>query len=79
MSIKLLIACPDQKGIVYEVTKFVFETGGNIIDSQQHSLGLDSHFFMRLDIDPSDMNNLMMDDMRLSSMYVRNYDEDDKA
>jgi formyltetrahydrofolate deformylase len=55
MSIKLLIACPDQKGIVYEVTKFVFENGGNIIDSQQHSLGLDSHFFMRLDIDPSDM------------------------
>jgi formyltetrahydrofolate hydrolase len=40
MSIKLLIACPDQKGIVYEVTKFVFENGGNIIDSQQHSLGL---------------------------------------
>lgn len=30
-------------------------------------------------IDPSNMNNLMMDDMRLSSMYVRNYDEDDKA
>lgn len=55
-SIKLLIACPDQKGIVFEVTKFVFENGGNIIDSQQHSLGLDSHFFMRLDIDPSDMN-----------------------
>ena len=30
-------------------------------------------------IDPSNMNNLMMEDMRLSSMYVRNYDEDDKA
>jgi len=30
-------------------------------------------------IDPSNMNNLMMDDMRLSSMHVRNYDEDDKA
>lgn len=54
-SLKLLIDCPDQKGIVYEVSKFVFENKGNIIDSQQHSLGLDSHFFMRLDIDPAQM------------------------
>jgi formyltetrahydrofolate deformylase len=55
-SIKLLISCEDQKGIVHEVTKFVFENNGNIIDSQQHSLGLDSRFFMRLEIDPSEMN-----------------------
>lgn len=54
-SIKLLISCPDQKGIVHEVTKFVFENDGNIIDSQQHSLGLSSRFFMRLEIDPSQM------------------------
>jgi formyltetrahydrofolate deformylase len=54
-SIKLLISCPDQKGIVHEVTKFIFEKDGNIIDSQQHSLGLDSRFFMRLEIDPSQM------------------------
>lgn len=49
----LLINCPDQKGIVHAVTKFVFENGGNIIDSQQHSYGLDSRFFMRLCIDTS--------------------------
>ena len=30
-------------------------------------------------IEPDNMSNLIMDDMRLSSMYVRNYDEDDKA
>jgi hypothetical protein len=30
-------------------------------------------------IEPDNMSNLMMDDMRLSSMYVRNYDEDDKV
>lgn len=30
-------------------------------------------------IAPDNMSNLMMDDMRLSSMYVRNYDEDDKV
>lgn len=52
-STKLLISCPDQKGIVFEVTKFISENGGNIIDSQQHSLGLDSKFFMRLEVDIS--------------------------
>lgn len=54
-SIKLLISCPDRKGIVLEVTKFIFENEGNIIDSQQHSLGLDSRFFMRLEIDSQQM------------------------
>ncbi len=49
----LLIDCPDRKGIVFEVTKFIAENNGNIIDSQQHSLGLDSRFFMRLLIDTS--------------------------
>jgi formyltetrahydrofolate deformylase len=50
-TVKLLISCPDQKGIVFEVTRFIADNGGNIIDSQQHSLGLDSKFFMRLEID----------------------------
>jgi formyltetrahydrofolate deformylase len=49
--VKLLISCPDQKGIVFEVTRFIAENGGNIIDSQQHSLGLNAKFFMRLEID----------------------------
>jgi formyltetrahydrofolate deformylase len=44
----LLIDCPDQKGIVHAVSSFVVECQGNIIDSQQYSLGLDAHFFMRL-------------------------------
>lgn len=52
MALKLLIQCPDQKGIVYELTKFIAENNGNIIDSQQHSM--DSMFFMRLEIDNSD-------------------------
>ncbi|MDA0772889.1 MAG: formyltetrahydrofolate deformylase [Cyanobacteria bacterium] len=50
-ALKLLISCPDQKGIVYELTKFIAENDGNIIDSQQHSM--DDKFFMRLEIDSS--------------------------
>ena len=30
-------------------------------------------------IDPDNLSNLMMDDMSLNRMYVRNYDEDEKA
>ena len=52
--IKLLISCPDRKGIVYEVTKFIAENNGNIIDSQQHSMGLGDRFFMRLEIEASE-------------------------
>lgn len=50
-ALKLLISCPDQKGIVYELTKFIAENDGNIIDSQQHSM--DGKFFMRLEVDSS--------------------------
>lgn len=52
MAVKLLIQCQDQKGIVYEVTQFIVQNGGNIIDSQQHSM--DGNFFMRLEIDIND-------------------------
>ena len=33
----LLISCPDQRGIVARLSSFVFEQGGNIVDSDHHS------------------------------------------
>ncbi len=33
----LLISCPDQRGIVARLSGFVFERGGNIVDSDHHS------------------------------------------
>ncbi len=48
-TITLLISCPDQPGIVASVSQFIFEHGGNIIESDQHST--DPHngtFFMRV-------------------------------
>jgi formyltetrahydrofolate deformylase len=36
---------------VQAVSGFIATNGGNIIDSQQYSLGLDAHFFMRLVIE----------------------------
>ena len=53
---RLLISCPDRAGIVAAVTRFLFEKGANVVDSQQHSTdpsqGL---FFMRLEFDLPDL------------------------
>lgn len=33
----LLISCPDKKGLVARLSSFIFENGGNIIDSDHHT------------------------------------------
>ncbi len=45
----LLLVCPDQPGIVSRISQFIFEHGGNIVDSDQHSDGEASVFFMRIE------------------------------
>lgn len=50
----LLLHCPDTKGIVFEVSRFIFSRGGNIIDAQQHREEIDNRFFMRVHFDAQD-------------------------
>ncbi|MFC1596188.1 formyltetrahydrofolate deformylase [Candidatus Margulisiibacteriota bacterium] len=53
----LLISCPDQKGIVAKVSNFIFEHGGNIIQSDQHSTDYQNgRFFMRLEFSPDNFD-----------------------
>ncbi|GMW00012.1 MAG: formyltetrahydrofolate deformylase [Candidatus Hydrogenedentota bacterium] len=48
--VTLLIKCPDRKGIVARISQFIFETGGNIITSDQHTTDPEGgRFFMRLE------------------------------
>jgi formyltetrahydrofolate deformylase len=48
-TITLLISCPDQPGIVAAVSRFIFEHGGNIVESDQYSTNQqDCTFFMRI-------------------------------
>lgn len=48
-AITLLISCPDQSGIVAAVSRFIFEHGGNIVESDQHSTNHhEGSFFMRI-------------------------------
>jgi formyltetrahydrofolate deformylase len=48
-TITLLISCPDRAGIVASVSQFIFEHGGNILQSDQHSTNKqECEFFMRI-------------------------------
>jgi len=52
----LRLHCPDVPGIVYNVARFIFERGGNIIHAQQHKEEIDNRFFMRVHFDCASMN-----------------------
>ncbi len=51
-TIRLLISCPDTRGIIAAVANFVAEHNGNILDADQHSDPHDGQFFIRIEIDP---------------------------
>ena len=44
----LSISCPDRRGIVAEVTRFLFERNCNILDSQQFGDRINGRFFLRI-------------------------------
>jgi len=47
---RLLLACPDQPGLIARVSGFLAESGLNIVDVDQHS-SAESRFFMRMVFD----------------------------
>ena len=51
----LTLHCEDVKGIVYHVSRFIYERGGNIITSNQHHEELGDRFFMRVCFDRSEI------------------------
>ena len=48
---RLLIACPDARGIVAAVARFISDHGGNLLDSDQHTDREHGEFFMRVEFD----------------------------
>lgn len=53
---RLLISCPDQPGIVAAVSKFLYEHGANIIQSDQYSTDPEGgSFFMRVEFTISNL------------------------
>ncbi|SDD92340.1 formyltetrahydrofolate deformylase [Paenibacillus sp. UNCCL117] len=56
---RMLVSCPDQPGIVATVSRFLFDYGANIIQSDQYTMepaegGL---FFIRIEFDLEDLDN----------------------
>jgi formyltetrahydrofolate deformylase len=52
-TIRLLISCPDARGIIAAVANFIALHDGNILDADQHSDPHSGEFFMRTEIDPA--------------------------
>jgi formyltetrahydrofolate deformylase len=49
----LLISCPDRKGLVASISKFIFDYDGNILHLDQHVDAQQNVFFMRVEWDLS--------------------------
>ncbi|WP_229054721.1 formyltetrahydrofolate deformylase [Aeromicrobium sp. Leaf350] len=50
-TVVLTLTCPDRAGLVYAVTRWIAESGGNILDSQQFTDTADAEFFLRVHFD----------------------------
>ncbi|MCM8533561.1 MAG: formyltetrahydrofolate deformylase [Lentisphaeraceae bacterium] len=51
----LTLNCSDKRGIVADVTQFLYKVGGNVLDSQQHREELGNQFFMYVKFDIKDL------------------------
>lgn len=53
---RMLISCPDQPGIVATVSRFLFEYGANIVQSDQYTMDPEGGmFFIRIEFDLDDL------------------------
>lgn len=50
-SFVLTLSCPDRPGLVFAVTRWIAEAGGNLLDSQQFTDTTDAEFFLRVHFD----------------------------
>ena len=46
--VTFLIKCPDQKGLVAQITNFFYEKGFNIVSCQQYVNAIENTYFMRI-------------------------------
>lgn len=53
---RLLISCPDQKGIIAAVAGFMAKHNGNILEADQHTDPQHAEFFMRVEIELTDFD-----------------------
>ena len=52
-TVRLLVACPDARGITAAVTGFIAQHGGNLLDLDQHSDAEHGEFHLRAEFEPA--------------------------
>lgn len=60
----LLIDCPDKKGLVYNITKEVYNRGLNIISNQEYVDVDSAHFFMRTMVEGNELDESFQQKLR---------------
>jgi formyltetrahydrofolate deformylase len=70
----LKLNCLDKRGIVADVTEFIYKSGGNILDSQQHREELGSQFFMHIKFDIDELNCTRKELSHKMTTLSENYD-----
>jgi len=60
----LLIDCPDQKGLVYHITKQVYAKNLNIISNQEYVDADSAHFFMRTVVEGNDLDGNFLNSLK---------------
>lgn len=55
-TVRLLIYCPDKRGIIAAVTGFIVEHGGNVLELDQHTDPQLGEFFMRIEVELDGFN-----------------------
>lgn len=77
VSFVLTLSCPDRPGLVFAVTKWIAEAGGNILDSQQFSDTDDNQFFLRIHFEiapaPGDLSALRSSFASVAPAYAMNW------
>lgn len=68
---RLLISCPDRRGIVAAVSRFLADGGGNILDADQHTDPDDGQFFMRVEFEwpKADRERFVGDFQKVADAY----------
>ncbi|MBO5754128.1 MAG: formyltetrahydrofolate deformylase [Proteobacteria bacterium] len=66
----LLLHCPDKQGIISDITRFITDNHGNIIDVDQYVDHIDNMFFMRIEWE---LKNFMIPREKLSDVIETLY------
>ena len=66
----VLIDCSDEKGLVYNITKVIYEKGLNIINNQEFVDTISNHFFMRTVVEGNSLDETF--EKKLSGVLPEN-------